>query len=475
VVDREAKAVDSESAAEKVPSIDQDGDDEDFADPFEVVKEECDYALSQTVAEESKEFMVICEEYLLGVAVRNFTTIEAESTQLFFGEHSVLAASFQLYHLQVCESVQRNAVIDLEINDRVTVCAAAFGEAECRVRNEIVMAESIERLRLSHEQEEEEKYVRFINRLQAAKCEMESDLEVLSAHVVSGESMLGALLEIDSRTKRLNEKIIQINGELQSSSGSLARASHTMGIVGNEESLRELLSWVTEVEQEAADRQSSLLPLWVETVSSFPIENVDHGDLNMENLPDRLQQCRLQHEVLWNRANELYMKREREAGVLASMREIHKKSLKWTFDCEAKVLETVRRQHKQVDEEQQFHVRRGTFVKERQVAAFSTHDELLMEKAKSDHTTLCAALLRVQDDISVTKNELADLERTFRDHRREFEVKKHAHDVTLCDLTTDGQTFDAERTKLEEEAEDLKILKQDLTKVLQYVRLHNRT
>lgn len=164
-----------------------------------------------------------------------------------------------------------------------------------------------------------------------------------------------------------------------------------------------------------------------------------------------------------------------EAKLMSSVedKEATLAQLQAAFDKEMKALEAPRRQLKQIEDEQHYHIRRGTFIKERSDRV--SHDELVAERVKGKHNHLCSDLIKVQADINIVSNEVRDLRRSLEDAKRSTQIGADELLAKRKDLDGEAAALASMRQVLEAESDDLKHLKKDVSIVLQLVRLNNKT
>jgi hypothetical protein len=187
----------------------------------------------------------------------------------------------------------------------------------------------------------------------------------------------------------------------------------------------------------------------------------------------RCEKAHKHHEELCNTIDALFRNHEAAILELEANKADQMDELVSTYDVERKALEAPHKQLKQVENEQLFHIRRGTFIKERQTTV--SHDELLAQRVKARHTSLCDGKLKAEKEIDFIGNEVRDLKRTLEDLKRVMEEDRNRAASKRHDFTDEQLQASRTRTLLEQEQEDLRVLKTDLTKVLQFVKLKNKS
>lgn len=202
---------------------------------------------------------------------------------------------------------------------------------------------------------------------------------------------------------------------------------------------------------------------------------------NSVELPDALQYNDAQvrcdkalalHVELCNTVDALFRNHEAAILQLEENKANQMDELVASYETEKKSLEAPQKQLKQVENEQLFHIRRGTFIKERQTSI--SHDDLLAQRVKARHTSLCDGKLKAEKEIDFIGNEVRDLKRTLEDLKRVMEEDRVRTAAKRHDFTDEQLQASRTRTLLEQEQDDLRLLKTDLTKVLQFVKLKNK-
>lgn len=212
---------------------------------------------------------------------------------------------------------------------------------------------------------------------------------------------------------------------------------------------------------------------WTAAAAQGDDDNNDAASLRYEDTFPRCTKAVEHHEELCNTIDALFRNHEAALLELEEKKSHQTEELVAAFEAERRTLEAPHKQLKQVENEQLFHIRRGTFIKERQTSV--SHDELLAQRVKSRHTTLCDGKLKAEKEIDFIGNEVRDLKRTLEDLKRVMEDDRNRAASKRHDFTDEQLQASRTRTLLEQEQEDLRLLKTDLTKVLQFVKLKNKT
>lgn len=198
------------------------------------------------------------------------------------------------------------------------------------------------------------------------------------------------------------------------------------------------------------------------------------GDDRMfEDTTNRCAAALGNHQQLCQTIDALFNNHEITVLGISEKKDREMRDITQSFAIEHRSLEEPRRQLKQVEDEQLFHIRRGTFIKERQ--SHVSHDELLAQRVKGKHTHLCDSKLKVQREIIDVANDLRDLKRSLEDMKRIMDVQRSATATKRHEFTDEQLQASRTRALLEQENEDLRLLKTDLTKVLHFVKLKNKT
>lgn len=227
---------------------------------------------------------------------------------------------------------------------------------------------------------------------------------------------------------------------------------------------------------DAGAREAALAALckhWEDASGALEAPTTELDGLTSMPALQRCETLQERHNALVVRVTDMYSAHESTVKSVTEGKSGLTSELQRLFEKEMKALLIPRKQLQQIEDEQLHHIRRGTFVKERQVDS-TTHEQLATRRIHNDHTNLCTKLVALKADIRVVQNEVRDLKRSLDDLESGKTKMRTVLQGKLDEMRSDADSFETMRVKLQEESEDLKSLRVELMKVLQYAKLQKK-
>eukprot|EP00743_Colponemidia_sp_Colp-15_P020269 GILK01026223.1.p1 GENE.GILK01026223.1~~GILK01026223.1.p1 ORF type:complete len:326 (-),score=60.62 GILK01026223.1:9-962(-) len=137
------------------------------------------------------------------------------------------------------------------------------------------------------------------------------------------------------------------------------------------------------------------------------------------------------------------------------------------FEQEMKSLQVMVKKFKQIESEQQFHVRRGTFVKEK---SGLDHKAMAKEKEGKIHSDLCAEAYEKEKRKDIIENEIFGLKKDIDALNKDSGISQSELKVNIATVSEKLSETEEDKSLLEQEREDLLGLKRELTTTIQRVR-----
>ncbi|ORC87927.1 uncharacterized protein TM35_000191710 [Trypanosoma theileri] len=227
--------------------------------------------------------------------------------------------------------------------------------------------------------------------------------------------------------------------------------------------------------EEAAGR-SSVQHQWTAACRRFPCAPDDvtsWAKVRVDDLVQRLAAAEAKFYKGEDAAVKLLSTQEATINANTDARDRAKAELNASVEEEMMKLAETRDRLRQVEREQWFHIKRGTHVKQRQTPARA-------RKEATQHRAYQSETKEVGDVVQLV-NERTELTEQVRQFRRALEDNKHSYmeeqkqlEQQLEAAEENGKDARELRERFEKENEDLRNIKQDLQRVLQYVRVRNR-
>jgi hypothetical protein len=190
------------------------------------------------------------------------------------------------------------------------------------------------------------------------------------------------------------------------------------------------------------------------------------------SLDTRVSRCEQRYDVAKTSVDERYVRQEQSVKNVLQKKSETIRLLRAAHASESKALEDRRRQLRIHEDEQRFHERRGTFVKER--SAHPHVDELKKDQERGRHTVLCGNVLHTQDEVDLVMEQVKGLRRDQCNEKKEHEDRLVDIRRQLRELSSMSSSASSSRAQLEREEQELRELRSELAALLQIVRQRNR-
>ncbi|RNF10677.1 uncharacterized protein Tco025E_06757, partial [Trypanosoma conorhini] len=228
-------------------------------------------------------------------------------------------------------------------------------------------------------------------------------------------------------------------------------------------------------EEEA--QRSSVQQLWKSACQQEPNESLEDGSSwikpDLAELPQRVKAARDKFRAADTAGAELYRVQEEKINNNTDGRENAKAKLRESVEAEmAKLVET-RSRLKQLNDDQRYHFRRGTHVKERLVSSQRGRDAL-RGRVYNDEAKQFGEFLALEDELKELTEWVKNAKRELEDNKRSYAKEQRELQEQLQVVEDNGKEARELRERFERENEELKSLKQDLQQVLIYARVHHR-
>ncbi|EKG07595.1 hypothetical protein TCSYLVIO_001274 [Trypanosoma cruzi] len=138
----------------------------------------------------------------------------------------------------------------------------------------------------------------------------------------------------------------------------------------------------------------------------------------------------------------------------------------------SKLVET-RSRLKQLDDDQRYHFRRGTHVKQRHVSSLKEQD-IMKGRVYNDESRQFGDVVLLEDECKDLTEWVNGAKRELEDNKRSYAKEQSELEEQLQVMEDNGKEARELRAFFERENDQLKGLKQDLQHVLIYVRMRNR-
>lgn len=226
------------------------------------------------------------------------------------------------------------------------------------------------------------------------------------------------------------------------------------------------------VEEEATS--STLKGVWEKQLQEQPPEKMDWSTIDISNLHKRTKAARKVFLKAKKKADTLLSKQDKVVTKNADSCEATKAKLKAAYDEEMANLKEARERLTQIEKEESFHQRRGTnrgrappvsadkvqAAKHKSKTAMEERTSMQLAKLKEEHHDLTEELKKIQNQIKVSNRMAKAQEKKLNDELKTIEDEgKEANEV---------------HSKLTEEAKRINKLREDMNRVLLYVRAKNK-
>lgn len=229
---------------------------------------------------------------------------------------------------------------------------------------------------------------------------------------------------------------------------------------------------IAALENEVA--QSNVQQLWENVCQENPTERLEDSSLwtkmNIEGLAERLTKARERFQAANIEAAEL-QKREKKLNLALDGNDLNDPKLRTpeALNKELARLADVRGRLKQTDNDQLFHIYRGTYVKE-WAAPRSRRRDLTKQRVYEDEFKQTADMVALSSEFSELTKEILQGQRELEDNRRSYTEMQDKLKEQLSEVEENGKEAREMRQHLEEENKRLTDLKQDLQRVVRHLR-----
>ena len=325
--------------------------------------------------------------------------------------------------------------------------------------------------------------------LQSQLREAEKELRETETGIHAEEVLLAYLTETTQQSNQWKAQLENHQQTLQHNQSELARIQALLQSVPPESAdviqqrVDELDTLIHQQQDAAEDHKDStsasgaavaaLGKIWEDAQDALEAATTELDALTTMPALQRCEVLQSRHEALVARVTDMYNAHEETVRTVSEAKSTITGELQKLFEKEMKALLIPRKQLQQIEDEQLHHIRRGTFVKERQVDS-TTQEQLATKRVHNDHTQLCTKLVALKADIRVVQNEVRDLKRSLDDLESGKSKTRSVLNGKLDEMRADADSFETMRVKLQEESEDLKGLRVELMKVLQYSKLQKK-
>jgi len=210
----------------------------------------------------------------------------------------------------------------------------------------------------------------------------------------------------------------------------------------------------------------SLQHVWEESCREDDINKADVTTLNLQDMLQRLEKVTAQQEHWVFRANELLMKSEQEKNLAALEVENTIAEINKSFESEKRQLASTRKQLKALETEQQYHIRRGTYIKDLR----NEEKDFDAEKERDIHNQTCAEVVEETDRLKVLEEDVRGLERAMNLQRKTAAKQLQEVQDKIDEVKAVAEEMEWERELLSLEQEDLAAVKKELIAVTAAVK-----
>lgn len=226
------------------------------------------------------------------------------------------------------------------------------------------------------------------------------------------------------------------------------------------------------VEEEATS--STLKGVWEKQLQEQSPDKMDWSTIDISNLHKRTKAARKVFLKAKKKGDTLLAKQDKHVAKNADSCEATKAKLKAAYDEEMEKLKEARARLSQIEKEESFHNKRGT-NKGRAPPVKPEKVDVAKEKSRNameNRTSVLLASLR--DENCDLTEELKKLQVQIRESKRIAKERESKMEAELSSAETDGSEANEVHTKLSEEAKRISKLREDMNRVLLYVRAKNK-
>ncbi|PBJ71078.1 hypothetical protein BCY84_17411 [Trypanosoma cruzi cruzi] len=224
-------------------------------------------------------------------------------------------------------------------------------------------------------------------------------------------------------------------------------------------------------EEEA--QRSHVQQVWTSVCRERPNESL--GDpsswtkVDLDNLSRRVEAARGKLQAASNAAAKVYASQEEMINKNTEERDKAKAKLLESAGVEMSKLVETRSRLKQLDDDQRYHFRRGTHVKQRHVSSLKEQD-IMKGRVYKDESRQFGDVVLLEDECKDLTEWVNGAKRELEDNKRSYAKEQSELEEQLQVMEDNGKEARELRAFFERENDQLKGLKQDLQRVMLYAR-----